>query len=117
MTFDEARVRAALLKSWSIDTARQWTTDRPFEGQCNVTAAVLQDVFGGDILSTPWNDVTDHYYNCIDGQVYDLTDDQFIAPIHYADTASSRDTASVGFTLEEFESLKTALLKNLDNCK
>ena len=80
MTFDEEKVREALHKSWSLQTARQWTKDRPFAGQCNVTAAVAADLFGGEILKTPWNERTDHYYNRIDGQVHDLTDDQFDAP-------------------------------------
>ncbi len=113
MTFDEQKVRDALYKSWSLQTARQWTEVRPFDGQCNVTAAVVQDIFGGEILKTPWNEQTDHYYNRIEGKVYDLTDDQFDAPVHYADTPTSFEDASQGFTKSEFGSLKHALQRNL----
>ncbi len=113
MTFDEECVRRALYESWSLQTARQWTKERPFDGQCNVTAAVIADLFGGEILCTPWNERTDHYYNRIDGKNFDLTDDQFDAPIHYADTVSSHDKAAVGFTDAEYDSLKNALLQNL----
>ena len=114
MTFDENRVRAALWKSWSRDSAVQWTKERPFDGQCNVTAAVIADVFGAEILSTPWNEITDHYYNRIDGVTYDLTDEQFDEPVQYADTPSSHETASQGFSAAEFEALKTAFLKNME---
>lgn len=114
MTFDEQLVRAALLKSWSLETARQWTRDRPFDGQCNVTAAVIADIFGGEVLRTPWNEQTDHYYNRIDGAFYDLTDAQFDTPIQYANTLSSHEEASCGFSESEFASLRSALLENLD---
>ncbi|MEM8748942.1 MAG: hypothetical protein AAGF28_01470 [Pseudomonadota bacterium] len=113
MTFDEKKLRAALYKSWSLRSARQWTKARPFDGQCNVTAAVVADLYGGDILKTPWNEQTDHYYNRIDGKVYDLTDDQFAEPIHYADDMSSYEEAQVGFSDAEFEALRSSLLANL----
>ncbi len=113
MTFDEEKIRRALVKSWSGDTAIQWSEDRPFDGQCNVTAAVVFELFGGDILKTPWNERTDHYYNRIGGKRYDLTDAQFDEPIIYADTLSSVEDASVGFTTAEYTTLKAALLENL----
>jgi hypothetical protein len=52
MRFDEARLRQALPRAWSIRTARQWTEVNPALGQCNVTAAVVFDLFGGEILRT-----------------------------------------------------------------
>ena len=113
MTFDEGQVRLALKKSWSIDSAKQWTPSRPFDGQCNVTAAVIADIYGGEILSTPWNDVTDHYYNRIDGKIYDLTDEQFAEPIFYADTPSNKQIASKGFTQTEYQALKSAFLNQM----
>ena len=113
MTFDEDKVRRALSDSWSLQTARQWTEARPFDGQCNVTAAVIEDLFGGEILKTPWNEVTDHYYNRIEGVVYDLTDDQFDTPIHYENTPTIVENASQGFTESEYDNLKQALRRNL----
>lgn len=114
MTFDEQKIRDALFKSWSLATAPQWTPDRPFDGQCNVTAAVVAELFGGEILKTPWNERTDHYYNRIKGKVYDFTDAQFSKPVHYEDALSSEEEASQGFTDAEYTSLKNALLRNLD---
>ena len=117
MKFDEKDVRRALNKSWSSQTARQWTKNRPFEGQCNVTAAAIQELFDGDILKTPWNEQTDHYYNRIGGEVFDLTDDQFDTPIFYANALSSTEEASQGFTEIEYDTLKQALLRNLGNAQ
>ena len=39
MNFDEAQVRDALEKAWSLETAKQWSPENPANGQCNVTAA------------------------------------------------------------------------------
>lgn len=116
MTFDEVTVRAALRKSWSIKSARQWTPERPFDGQCNVTAALIQEAYGGEIWKTPWNEQTDHYYNAFAGHRVDLTDDQFDHLIDYRDTLSSRSEAATGFTESEFQSLKSAFLKNIESC-
>ena len=78
--FDEAVVRAALERSWSLDTAQQWSAENPANGQCNVTAAVVYDLFGGEVLRTRYPAVW-HYYNRIDGVRCDLTDSQFHRPV------------------------------------
>ncbi len=110
---DEMKIRAAMQKSWSINSARQWRADKPVAGQCNVTTAVIYDLYGGDILKTPWNEQTHHYYNSFNGERIDFTDKQFDAPIEYKDQPSSKDEASVGFTESEYESLKTAFIANM----
>lgn len=119
MTFDETRVRDALFKSWSLDTAVQWTPENPASGQCNVTAAVIHDVFGGEVLRTRLPGVW-HYYNRIDGDRIDLTDSLFVspgalfeAPVAYDDEVSSVEDAMESIPQREYDALKHALLKNL----
>ncbi len=117
--FNEHKVRKALQKAWSLDTAVQWTKENPASGQCNVTAAVICDVFAGEVLRTKLPGVW-HYYNRIDGDRYDLTDCQFAAPgalfdapSPYQDEMSSVDAAMNGIPRREYDSLKQALLREL----
>ncbi len=120
MVFDEGKIRAALPLSWSLDTAVQWTEDNPASGQCNVTAAVIHDLFGGEILRTRLPGVW-HYYNRINGERVDLTDSQFTAPgavfeapKPYQDKVSSLPDAMIGIPQREYDELKAALLENLN---
>ena len=120
MKFDEARVRAALLKAWSLDTAVQWTADNPASGQCNVTAAVIHDMFGGEILRTRLPDVW-HYYNRIEGVRVDLTDSQFsapgalfAAPETYSDDVTDKASAMTNIPQREYDVLSTALRRELE---
>lgn len=117
--FDEDRVRKALEKAWSLETAKQWSPENPANGQCNVTAAVIHDLYGGEILRTGYPTVW-HYYNRINGQRVDLTDSQFSrpgarfdAPEHYDDEVSHWDAAMDGTLQSEYDSLKQALLQQL----
>ncbi len=119
LEFDEAKIRDALENAWSIETAKQWSKENPANGQCNVTAAVVQDLFGGEILRTPYPSVW-HYYNRINGKRVDLTDSQFIrpgarfeAPEQYEDQMSTWDDAMDGTLQSEYNSLKEALLSQL----
>lgn len=69
----------ALLKSWGADTAKgEWREDIPSLNQCAVTALVVQDYFGGDLLRCPLNDGDSHYWNNTKGYgELDLTFQQF----------------------------------------
>ncbi|MEM7044223.1 MAG: hypothetical protein AAF543_15545 [Pseudomonadota bacterium] len=118
--FDEHLVRAALDDAWSLETAAQWSAENPANGQCNVTAAVVHDLFGGAILRTRYPTFW-HYYNRIDGRRVDLTDSQFSrpgarfpAPDRYDDDVSDRDAAMEGIPEREYDALKKALLLHLD---
>ena len=93
---------------------------KPASGQCNVTAAVVFDLFGGQILRTKLPGVW-HYYNELDGQRRDLTDSQFTAPgalfdapKSYDDEVSSRDAAMNGIPQREYDTLREALLRELN---
>lgn len=119
MQFDETAVRAALEKAWSLETAQQWSEENPANGQCNVTSAVIYDLFGGQILRTRYPTVW-HYYNRVDGQRCDLTDSQFIrpgnrfpAPEKYDDEVTDRKAAMEGIPQREYDALKKALLVEL----
>ncbi|MEM7642657.1 MAG: hypothetical protein AAF366_09020 [Pseudomonadota bacterium] len=119
LPFDEARVRAALATAWSRETAVQWSPENPANGQCNVTAAVVADLFGLEILRTELGDVW-HYYNRADGRRVDLTDSQFTAPgarfdppAPYDDLATDKAAAMEGIPDREYDALRAALLARL----
>jgi hypothetical protein len=107
MTFDAEQVASALLKSWSLESARQWTAENPAAGQCNVTALLVHELFGGDLLKTRLPE-GDHFYNRIGGRRYDFTESQFSLPITYADLPTSRAEAERGATIAELAALRLA---------
>ena len=107
MRFDSEQVRAALLASWSLETSGKWLVDIPARGQCNVTALLVNELFGGEILKTPLPE-GDHFYNRIDGKREDFTDRQFSVPIAYLDVPSDREEALAGTSPAKYEALRTA---------
>ena len=111
-SFDEAAVRAALRQAWSLETAKQWTPDCPAAGQCNVTAVVIHDLYGGEILQTALSDVV-HFYNRVAGRVVDLTDSQFTSPITYDDAPATRTEAMACVRGSEYAVLRAALSRLL----
>lgn len=68
-----------LLQSWSAETAQgEWTPECPSLNQCAITALVVQDYFGGDLLRCKMTNGNSHYWNRLpDGTEVDLTEDQF----------------------------------------
>ncbi|MEO0659827.1 MAG: hypothetical protein AAFY74_20490, partial [Pseudomonadota bacterium] len=119
MTFNEVRVRSALEKAWSLDTAQQWSQENPANGQCNVTSAVIHDLFGGEVLRTRIETIW-HYYNQMDGKRCDLTDSQFTrpgarfaAPNPYEDQLTDRHAAMQGIPQREYDTLRKALIDEL----
>ena|SRR5437879_4635162 len=107
MGFDPGEVQSALRKSWSAATARQWTLENPAAGQCNVTALLVHDLFGGELLKTPLP-AGDHFYNRIRGRRYDFTESQFSEPITYLDLPASRADAAQGATNAQLAALRAA---------
>ena len=52
-----SRIEAALRASWAADTCSPddvaraaWTAQNPSWGQCDITALVINDLFGGDLM-------------------------------------------------------------------
>ncbi|WP_439956443.1 YunG family protein [Nocardia gamkensis] len=87
---------SALRRSWSADTSstRDWTEGNGAKGQCAVTACVVQDYLGGDILNTvatlPGNETVSHYFNVVDGEIIDLTHGQFPAETTFTEPRAKR---------------------------
>jgi hypothetical protein len=94
-----------LLKVWSIESSSKWTAENPAKGQCGVTALVVHDIFGGDILKTETPDGW-HYYNRIDGIRCDFTESQFTEKLHYQDIPSNREEAFRDTNEKQYNYLK-----------
>ncbi|WP_280314735.1 YunG family protein [Nocardia wallacei] len=73
----------ALRAAWSADTSASpaWSPANCAKGQCAVTACVVQDYLGGDILhanaALPTGETVSHYFNIIDDETVDYTQEQF----------------------------------------
>ena len=107
LSFDPDDVQRALRRAWSSSTASQWTASNPAAGQCNVTALLIQELFGGDLLKTPLP-AGDHFYNRIEGRRYDFTACQFDQPIAYKDELTNRADAESGATNDQLTELRAA---------
>ena len=99
-----------LLNSWSVDTGRHWRADSPASGQCGVTALVVHDELGGEILKTDVNGAW-HFYNLIGGKRIDFTMRQFDSPISYDDVPSNRDEALDDTSPERYRRLREQVAK------
>jgi hypothetical protein len=113
MPFAADRVAVALRQSWSLATSAKWLASNPARGQCNVTALLVNELFGGEILKPPLPD-GDHFYNRIDGKRIDLTDSQFAAPVNYLDRPSDRREALVGTSAARYEALRRAFFQHFE---
>lgn len=77
----------SLRDAWCAETssAKAWSPENPTEGQCAVTALVVQDALGGSIVRVEYTDTGlsgSHYFNRLpNGADLDLTCGQFTAPI------------------------------------
>lgn len=103
-SLDTETLRALFHKSWSRRTSTLWTAGTPSRGQCGVTALVVNDYFGGEILKTPVGAAW-HFYNRVGGRVLDLTADQFSGTIEYAHIPSSREEAFADTSRPQYSEL------------
>ncbi|MCT7376375.1 hypothetical protein N5A92_15175 [Chelativorans sp. EGI FJ00035] len=97
-----------LRSAWSAESSGKWSAENPASGQCSVTALVVQDLFGGEILKTE-TPAGSHFYNRIGGRRWDFTLSQFGRPILFDDTPSSRQEALADTTPAQYEALKARL--------
>jgi hypothetical protein len=107
--FAPARILAALQASWSEESSSQWSAENRACGQCNATALVLHERYGGEILKTRVGEDW-HFYNRIGGEIHDFTASQFAAPIRYDDVAASQVDALAGTSVAQV----TALARRFD---
>lgn len=73
-------VKALLEKSWCAETATRgkWSSEVPSLNQCKVSALVVQELLGGELLRCDMTNGDSHYWNRLpDGSEVDLTTDQF----------------------------------------
>ncbi|OHV78382.1 hypothetical protein LCM4579_26510 [Ensifer sp. LCM 4579] len=103
-----AALQQALEHAWSPTSSSKYSVENPLRGQCSVTALVVQDVFGGEILKTRTG-AGMHFYNRIDGERHDLTLSQFDEPIQFDDVASTRDEAFADTSDAQYRALKERL--------
>jgi hypothetical protein len=89
-TEDLGAILRALRQAWCRETAPQWSAANPACGQCDVTALVIHERFGGEILKTDVGGVP-HFYNRIGGTRHDFTASQFTELPMYRDERSSHD--------------------------
>lgn len=77
---DIKELKKAFRSSWDISTCYpgdrdKWTSQRPETGQCAITALIINDLYGGEIL---YSKEYHHYWNRIAGNIIvDLTRSQF----------------------------------------
>lgn len=113
------KLKDVLLKSWGKDTAKgDWLPEVPSLNQCAVTALVVQDYLGGDLLRCKLDDGDSHYWNRLpDGTEIDFTEDQF----EYTKQKDVGETIvrdreyvlSFPDTLERYKLLKRKVMENL----
>ena len=74
-----------LKEAWSRETScwpEKWTSENPALGQCFVTALIVQDFFGGEIIRAKVPGLGYHYFNRLpNGKEIDLTYSQFTTPV------------------------------------
>lgn len=104
--FDENLVLSCLRSSWSSVTSAKWSPEKPECGQCSVTALVLHDLFGGEILKTRIGSFW-HFYNRISGNICDFTKLQFDYEITYENINASWEEAMDDTSPYQFQALKS----------
>lgn len=72
----------ACLKAWNTETCSAkfrpfWSAENPSAGQCTITAKLVHEFFGGEILWLPLEGGGRHSFNRISGVIVDLACEQF----------------------------------------
>ena len=119
------QLEKSLRAAWTPGTAypgdaTRWTPNQPEVGQCAVTALVVNDFFGGEIVG---DTALHHYWNRLpDGREVDVTKGQFTAEQQAAlkaDKIVSRkelldgERASKAKTPERYQTLAARVYKML----
>lgn len=100
MNINMQTIKIALQKSWSAETSNSgdWSIGNPSLGQCAITACIIQDYFGGEIVNSivilQNGDKISHYLNLIDGKYIDLTSQQFNEGAIFSDPKPKKKSSS-----------------------
>ncbi len=102
------KLKQILDKVYNKDTAHhkwraKWSKDNPTYGQCVPTALLVQYYFGGEIYK---HNIESHYFNMINGQVVDLTKEQFDYELDYMQGKQKQPNLTKSQTKKRFELLK-----------
>ena len=89
-----SQLKELLGNSWRLETCSpglksEWSKDNPSLGQCTITALIVNDYFGGKIMRCMAFSGS-HYYNLIDGEIVDLTVEQFLGEIPQYESGEER---------------------------
>ena len=124
----ESELEEALIKAWQKESSsdpENWTAENPAWGQCAVTALIVNDYLGGDIVwskaSLPDGREISHYFNNIEGVEEDFTRNQFPAGTNIPKgTSKTKEYSttreyilSYPITLQRYESLKQKVEEQL----
>lgn len=123
ITVDE--LREHFLAAWGPDTcyphmSAEWSPERPSRDQCGMTALVVQDVLGGDLVLAEVHvdgaQIGHHYWNRLpDGTDVDLTADQFRPEeTVVGGTVVIRPPDAPRYHREQYELLRDRVLAALD---
>lgn len=128
-TWTLAELEGAVRHAWDADTCdpadseeQDWSTDNPARGQCGVTALVLHDLLGGDLVlgevrvggeRTGW-----HWWNRLSGELdLDLTREQFsVDEVVTAGRTIKRPAGPPGRCREQYELLRCRVFGILGVC-
>jgi len=79
----QALIASLCQEDTAAGSGKGWTMDNPTHGHCTIVAAVVQRLFGGDLMrasleGTEFAEYSSHYWNRLpDDSEIDLTEDQF----------------------------------------
>ncbi len=116
----ESELSAALARSWSQETSHDpsgWSEHNSAWGQCAVSALIIQDLLGGELLVGKVNGV-EHYWNELsDGREVDLTKHQFghITSFEGPSRVSREFVLSFPDTRSRYERLRRRVLATMSN--
>lgn len=79
---DQRHLYDLLFDCWCIETCaprcrKDWSETNRTEGQCSITAFIVQDIFGGEVYGLTSPSGGTHCFNKIGNIVFDLTSEQF----------------------------------------
>ncbi|CAM5676360.1 putative protein OS=Streptomyces alboniger OX=132473 GN=CP975_01520 PE=4 SV=1 [Streptomyces alboniger] len=117
-------IEAAVRASWGADTSTpeyrpRWSADNPARDQCGVTALVLHDLLGGDLLRgevrVDGRRTDFHWWNRIGGGFeIDLTREQFAPEEVVTEGTVVVRPPRINRLREEYELLRTRVLGRLE---
>ena len=112
---DKVSLFDAIRLAWAADTSTDpgWSTKCPARGQCAVTALVIQDYLGGELMRAEVEGIS-HYWNQVSGGEIDLTREQFTKfEPGTIRNRSRRYVLSFSETVRRYETLKERVAMTL----